>query len=165
MAQEQNINEPAPTNQMDFLPSIALVFMPLLVFPFLLPKNQDLPLINATLGSPPTEVKLEVADNLVSKARGLQNRPDLPSDHGMLFVFNRTHKPRMWMKKVNFPLDVLFLDADRRIVDAMADLPPCERIGCPVYQSRAPARYAIEVPAGTIENLDLKIGDSVDFRL
>jgi len=60
---------------------------------------------------------------------------------------------------VRFPIDVVFLDSERRIVDLKANLRPW--LGTAFPKSRF--RYAIELPAGAIEKFRLNIGDKLDW--
>jgi uncharacterized membrane protein (UPF0127 family) len=62
------------------------------------------------------------------------------------------------MMFVPFPIDLIFLDEKRQIVDQR---PMRAWIGA--AHSRRPARYAIEMPAGTIERCGLKVGDALEW--
>ncbi len=59
---------------------------------------------------------------------------------------------------VFYPIDVLWLDSKFRIVDVKTNLKPFSGI----TQPKAPAKYVVELPAGTIE--DSIVGDRVIFK-
>jgi hypothetical protein len=64
------------------------------------------------------------------------------------------------------PLDILFLNADRRIVFISADTPPCrsqDSSGCPLYSSREPAQFVLEIAGGQAARLGLRPGDRLDW--
>jgi len=94
-----------------------------------------------------TVVELEVVDTALERARGLSNRESLCADCGMLFVFEQSSSLGFWMPRMNFPLDIIFLDENYVVVDVARDMQPC-REECIVYRSRADARYVLEVNAG-----------------
>jgi len=109
----------------------------------------------------PKRVVLEVADTEEARSRGLMFRTSLQEDHGMLFVFETEGEHAFWMKNTYLSLDILFLSNKGDIVDLYHRLPPCPLDPCPSYAPRAPARYALEVPAGFSERHHIRKGDRV----
>jgi uncharacterized membrane protein (UPF0127 family) len=67
------------------------------------------------------------------------------------------------MKDTLIPLDMLFFDEAHRLVTIRADVPPCQADPCPTYASTAPARYVLDLNAGTATKLDLRKGDVITF--
>ena len=110
---------------------------------------------------------LELATTREEHHQGLFNRDHLLPDAGMLFVFTEESILAFWMKDTLIPLDILFLDQDRRIVDILTMTPqpgvPTDELT--VYRSALPAMYAVEVNAGTAAELGLAPGMVVDFRI
>jgi uncharacterized membrane protein (UPF0127 family) len=104
-----------------------------------------------------TELALTDAD----RARGLMMRTQLAADHSMLFVFPDTEERWFWMKNTLIPLDILYFDADRKLVSMQLDVPPCKMDPCATYPSNAPARYVLELPAGTVSRLGAAVGDEL----
>jgi uncharacterized membrane protein (UPF0127 family) len=103
----------------------------------------------------------EFATDDASRERGLMMRTELPADHSMLFVFPDTQPRWFWMKDTLVPLDILYFDADRRLVSMQLDVPPCKADPCPSYPSDAPARYVLELPAGTARRIGVQTGDEL----
>lgn len=102
---------------------------------------------------------IEIARTDADRQRGLMHRESLPADRGMLFIFDREEPRAFWMKNVPFALDLIFLDAQCRVVDVKRLLPLDLRS---TYGAK-PAQYAIELNAGASAEAGLKIGDTIDL--
>ena len=69
-----------------------------------------------------------------------------------------------WMMNTLIPLDMLFLDANRRVINIQENALPCAAPRrCPTYNSTAPAKYVLEIPGGRARALGLQAGDQVHF--
>jgi uncharacterized protein len=104
---------------------------------------------------------VELATDDASRQHGLMMRTALAPDHGMLFVFPYIGPQAFWMKNTLIPLDILYFDADRRLVSMQLDVPPCKADPCPTYPSDAPAIYVLELSAGTAQRIGAKPGDTL----
>ena len=104
---------------------------------------------------------VEFATDDASREHGLMMRTTLAPDHGMLFVFSYQAPQAFWMKNTLIPLDILYFDTDRRLVSTQLNVPPCKADPCPVYPSNAPARYVLELSAGTVNRIGVKVGDEL----
>ena len=115
-------------------------------------------------GGPSVEIggkhfKVDIADTRDKQALGLMFRDSMAADHGMLFIFP-TEAPRsFWMKNTRIPLDIMYFDEDFKLVSISADTPPCKVTRCPSYPSAAPAKYVLELNAGTASELGVGVGD------
>jgi len=107
---------------------------------------------------------IEIAENDATREHGLMDRESMPQDHGMLFVFQDDAPRAFWMKNCKFPQDMLFFDADRRLVSVQHDVPACTADPCPPYSSGAPARYVLELNAGQARKLGLVPGDEMQIQ-
>ena len=111
-----------------------------------------------TLRSPTgklVKVKLEVADDDAERETGLMGRTKLGEDEGMLFVFPKTGMLAFWMKNTLIPLDILFFDAQGKVLST-ATMTPCTADPCKIYSSKVEATMALEVPAGFIQSNGIK---------
>ncbi len=106
---------------------------------------------------------VEVADREPQRERGLMFRERLGPQEGMLFVWEDEDLRGFWMKNTLIALDILHFDGERRLVDLHLAVPPCRSERCPTYVGIRPARYALELPAGTAERLGLKLGDTFEW--
>ena len=106
---------------------------------------------------------VEVAATPAQQEHGLMDRASMLPDHGMLFVFPDAEPRTFWMKNTLIPLDILFFDDSHRLVTIRTDVPPCKTNPCPIYSSTAPARYVLELNAGTATKLGLRKDDVIAF--
>jgi len=65
-----------------------------------------------------TPIKLIVAANDNTKARGLMDSDEPHANTGMIFIYENPSILDFWMKNVNYALDILFFDADMNMVDS-----------------------------------------------
>jgi uncharacterized membrane protein (UPF0127 family) len=114
-----------------------------------------------TSGGKKVEVRVEVADDLFERARGLMYRTALGVNRGMLFVYPDERELSFWMKNTLIPLSIAFIDSERRIVD-IQDMKPLDDKP-PSYVSADPAQYALEVNQGFFEKRGVKVGDRVEL--
>jgi uncharacterized membrane protein (UPF0127 family) len=102
---------------------------------------------------------IELATTDAARMQGLMNRTHLAADRGMLFVFAESAPQAFWMKNTLIPLDILYFDDARRLVSMQLNVPPCKADPCAVYPSNVPARYVLELAAGTARRLGVRDGD------
>jgi uncharacterized membrane protein (UPF0127 family) len=84
-------------------------------------------------------IDAEIADTKAEQELGLMYRTELPEGHGMLFTDVKSGKGGqigIWMKDTYIPLDILFLDAQGRVVKTVANAGACDM---DVIWSGAPA--------------------------
>lgn len=111
------------------------------------------------------EVEAELAQTPEERERGLMFRKGLEDHRGMLFVFPVAGFYPFWMKNCRFPIDIVWLSGDKRVVDIAASVPPCESEPCPTYGPMRRARYVLEVVAGTAAREGLSLGDVLAFEV
>ncbi len=108
-----------------------------------------------------TTLQVELASTPAQTERGMMRRTSLDEDKGMLFDMGSTATQSFWMYNTLIPLDAIFFDEQMRVVDIQT-MEPCGQTDparCPLYVSRAPARYVLEVNAGFSERHDVREGD------
>ncbi len=110
-------------------------------------------------------VRAELAVTPEERAKGLMFRQKIEFDQGMLFVFEREGIYSFWMKNMVIPLDLIWLDKEKRIVHVERNVLPCDEDPCPTYTSKIPALYVLELEAGSFEKRGLEIFDRLDFIL
>jgi len=108
---------------------------------------------------------VEIADTREKQALGLMFRDSMPADQGMLFIFPNEAPRSFWMKNTRIALDIMYFDKDLRLVSIAADTQPCRVSRCPSYPSKAPAKYVLELNAGTASELGVGLGDRLTVEL
>ena len=96
----------------------------------------------------PVTVRLEVAADPATRARGLMGRRRVPEGTGMVFLYPGDVAEAYWMKNTLVPLSIAFVAADGRVV-SVAEMTPCTADPCPSYPPAGPYRYAVELAAGS----------------
>jgi hypothetical protein len=129
-------------------------------------KQAEGPLVVVTTPQGST-ILAELADTTERRARGLMFRESLPRDRGMLFTFPEPQHWTFWMKNTRIPLDIIWLDRNKKIVHIERNVPGCSRTdeGCPQYQPNDEALYVLEVAAGVADVLKLQRGSTLKFQI
>ena len=108
-------------------------------------------------------VRAEMARSAAEQSRGFMKRENIPDGTGMLFVFDRDEKLTFWMKDTPHSLSIAYIDSSGRIRDTY-DMTPFSL--APV-ESSVSVRYALEVPQGWFDRVNIKVGDTLalDFDM
>lgn len=111
-----------------------------------------------------TEIQAELAATFAERQRGLMFRRELPASQGMLFLFENSGRYGFWMLNTLVPLDILWLDSERRIVFISANTPPCPPgTLCPTYGSDVAAQFVLELAAGQAAAHGLTVGARLEW--
>lgn len=113
----------------------------------------------ATLVSGGHEYTLEIVASKAAQAKGLGGRESLAQDRGMLFVFEKPSKQCFWMKDMQFPIDIIWLDSTKKVTSVVPDVSPDSY---PLqYCGDNTTKYVIELNAGEAKRADIKLSDSL----
>ncbi len=107
-----------------------------------------------------TRMRVEVADTILTRAVGLMFRRRLAPDAGVLLCFPRAGRHALHMWWVRFPLDVVWLDDDGRVVKIERAAP-----GRVPFTPGRPVRYALELNAGAARRLRIAPGQRTSASL
>jgi uncharacterized membrane protein (UPF0127 family) len=97
--------------------------------------------------------------------KGLMGRKSLPRDRGLLFIFETSEFHTFWMKNCKFPIDMIWLDENGRVVHVEENVPPCKEEPCPTYAPMRRARYVVEINAGQARQEQALVGATLVFTL
>jgi uncharacterized membrane protein (UPF0127 family) len=112
-----------------------------------------------------TVLQTEVMIKDPERQMGLMFRPSLARDHAMLFIFETVDFHGIWMKNCKFPIDIVWLDEQRKVVHVAASVPPCKADPCPVYEPMQRAAYVVEMNAQQARQEKVVLGATLDFTL
>ena len=104
--------------------------------------------------------QVEIADTPAKRELGLQYRRELPMDRGMIFLFPMESEHSFWMKNTPIPLDMIFINSERKIVGIVEQAAPF------TLDSRfvtGASQYVLEVNGGLAQRYGFKAGDRVRF--
>ncbi|MCX6779743.1 MAG: DUF192 domain-containing protein [Candidatus Magasanikbacteria bacterium] len=106
-----------------------------------------------------------VSDNIKHWVKGLGGRKDLGEYDGMIFLFPSAVQHVFVMRDMQFPIDIIWIK-DNKIVD-MAPNVPLDPVTTEAeltpYAARDISNSVLELKAGSMDNLHLKIGDNVQI--
>jgi uncharacterized membrane protein (UPF0127 family) len=98
-------------------------------------------------------------------ARGMMFREELAEDRGMLFYHAKPGFYSYWMYQVRVPLDIIWMDAGKKVVQVVHQAPPCPgpEEKCPAYGGNFEAKYVLEVRAGVAKANGVRPGAQIEF--
>lgn len=134
---------------------------------------------NKSAEKPPSTVKINdqtfnihVARTDEEKQRGLSGRESLPLDEGMLFLFEEPNQYTFWMKEMQFPIDIIFINDETIVSISENATPPTElnenpqcNVDVNCYTADQPANRVLEINAGLAKKHNIKPGDKVELNL
>ncbi len=108
---------------------------------------------------------VETASTTKEQSTGLMNHSSLPEDQGMLFTFVNQKKHAIWMLNMDFPIDIIWLDKDKKVVYIEENVQPCDNVtSCTLLSPEETSKYVLEINAGEVERKGINIGDQLEFR-
>ncbi|MEM3091685.1 MAG: DUF192 domain-containing protein [Candidatus Pacearchaeota archaeon] len=108
---------------------------------------------------------VEVVSSPKKMEIGLSHKRYIKNDSGMLFVFPREVIPNFWMKDMNFPIDIIWISKDLRVIGIEKNLQPClNEVSCPLVSPDKEVMYVLEINAGLSDLYGFKVYDPVYFQ-
>jgi len=102
------------------------------------------------------KIYIEIAKTTAELTRGLSGRLVLAENSGLFFIFPNSDIHGIWMKDMNFPIDIIWLDENYQIIfikeNAIPESYP------EVFTPNTPARYVLEIPAGFVQKNKISVG-------
>ena len=106
-------------------------------------------------------IKVELALTAEEQEKGLSWREKIKDNEGMLFIFKESGKNYFWMKNMNFPIDIIWIDSNFKVIFIKENILPSsypETFGPDVDN-----KYVLEVKGGFSKENNLKVGEIVKF--
>jgi uncharacterized membrane protein (UPF0127 family) len=108
---------------------------------------------DSSIKAPKGKISVALATSSDDRTRGLSGTLEMPKDSGMLFVFPNAGVYGFWMKDMEFPIDIVWIGADKRVSGVVPGVSPATFPG--VFTS----------PAGTLYVLELNSGGALDYGI
>lgn len=110
-------------------------------------------------------IRVETMTGDFEVLRGMMFRTSLAPDRGMLFVHLKPDHYTYWMYQTLIPLDIIWLDSNRDIVEMVADAPPCKTQAskCAQYGGKQISSFVLEIPGGMARKFGLQLGQRIQF--
>ena len=131
------------------------------------------PFLGGVFGGPSGEVtingrtfKVEVADTPEKREIGLSKKTSLANDQGMVFVFDKPDYYSFWMKEMQIPIDIIYIN-NNKVVSVYGEVkPPTEENSpLPLYKPTVPADRVLEINAGLSNEYNIKPGDTAQIKI
>ena len=104
--------------------------------------------------------RVEVAESAEAQARGLMFRTEMGADEGMIFPYAAPQQLSFWMRNTVLPLDLIFIGADKRVINVAANAAPYSE---QQLLSDGPAIAVLELNGGRAAQLGIGPGAKVSW--
>ena len=99
------------------------------------------------------------ANDQIEREKGLSGTVELAESEGMFFTFDEESYHGMWMKDMNYPIDILWINNDLKVIHIEENVLPESYPA--TYFSHTPARFVLETNAYFVDTFRLAVGDKV----
>ncbi|KKU04853.1 MAG: hypothetical protein UX06_C0007G0008 [Candidatus Giovannonibacteria bacterium GW2011_GWA2_45_21] len=136
-----------------------VLMLPLIIF--WRPTAQTTPNTSSlTVGN--TKISVEIAKTPAELTRGLSGRTDLAENFGLFFIFPYADTHGIWMKEMNFPIDIIWLDENFQIIAIKENAKPDSYPE--VFTPTTPALYVLEIPVNFVQKHKIFVGKTIKFK-
>lgn len=121
-----------------------------------------------TVSAGALNIEATVAGTASERKKGLSGRDSLPISQGMLFIFENKGMYSIWMKDMEFAIDIIWIDENKKIVNLVTNVVPepgKDDEELTIYRPGDDVLYILEINAGLAALNGLQIGDQVSFEL
>ena len=104
---------------------------------------------------------VDIADRSAEQRQGLSGRASLGANEGMIFIFKDSRYQSFWMKGMKIPIDIIWIKGET-VIGFEKNVQPesgVNMLRLRTYSSPEAVEKVLEVPAGTVERLDIQVGD------
>ena len=105
--------------------------------------------------------QVELADTPSKREMGLQYRRELAAERGMIFLFPLESHQSFWMKNTPIPLDMIFVNRERKIVGIVEQTVP---FSLDPRSVEGASQFVLEINGGLSKRHGIRAGDTVRFE-
>ena len=106
-------------------------------------------------------IEVEFAKNDEERALGLMYRSSMDEHQGMWFIFPEEAPRSFYMRNTEIPLDIIYLDKDKKVVSIAKNARPYDETSLP---SEKPAMYVLEIDGGLSDKWGIEKGDRMEVK-
>ncbi len=106
-------------------------------------------------------IEVEFAKNDEERALGLMYRSSMDEHQGMWFIFPEEAPRSFYMRNTEIPLDIIYLDKDKKVVSIAKNARPYDETSLP---SERPAMYVLEINGGLSDKWGIEKGDRMEVK-
>lgn len=119
---------------------------------------------NESVCFPKACVVAQVAKDMSALTQGMSARKSIKKNEGMFFILPLSAPASFGTKGMQFPIDIIWIDDQKKVIVIARNLAPCMEEACPLYVPPSDyAPYVLEVNAGYAQKYGIKVGDQVKF--
>jgi uncharacterized protein len=145
------------------IPIIGGVFLVLaLIIIFIVMPNFNFSTVDLQLGD--NRFRANVVSDEAGRRQGLSGVMEMAADEALLMVYPSSDNWGIWMKDMNIPIDIVWLDSDKRVIYIVKNASPSISTS-QVFTPPTPAKYVVELPAGTVNVSNIKPGSAAIFQI
>ncbi|WP_406670836.1 DUF192 domain-containing protein [Methanolobus sp. ZRKC4] len=102
---------------------------------------------------------VEFACSTFKQALGLMFRKDIPENYALVFVMKKCRKVSLHMLFVNYPIDAIFLDEQKRVIQTSS-----LQAWIGICSCKEKVKYIIETSHGKSDKIGITAGDKIYFE-
>ncbi|EKY13023.1 DUF192 domain-containing protein [Capnocytophaga sp. oral taxon 324] len=106
-------------------------------------------------------IEVEFAKNDIERSLGLMYRSSMDEHQGMWFIFPEEAPRSFYMRNTEIPLDIIYLDKDKKVVSIAKNARPYDETSLP---SEKPAMYVLEINGGLSDKWGIEKGDRMEVK-
>lgn len=108
------------------------------------------------------KIPVYLADNGEKRTKGLGGLSSIPPDYGMFFIFDGSDYVSIWMKDMLFPIDIIWIDENNKIVHIEKNISP--NTYPKIFTAPVKARFVLELNANMAATYGLKAGEAIFLK-
>ena len=110
------------------------------------------------------EILADVADTPEEHLFGLFTAGSLPPNRGVLLMYEKADQHSLWGRNITSPVDIVWLDPEKKIVRIDEHVTPCVKDPCPSYQPDEEVLFLLQIGPGEAKRKNLEVGLTLKFR-
>lgn len=109
--------------------------------------------------------KARLALTPADREKGLSGVTSMSDDQALLMVYPELGKWGIWMKGMKVPIDIVWLDEQKKVIYIVKNVTPDESTELVTYEPKDLAKYVLELPAGTVDSKAITTGSAAIFQI